>query len=228
MKSKCPENLKKAPPEAIIAEALRKKFSSFKRPAMLALSGPGGAGKSTFAENLAENLGNAAVLALDDYKTSRKERAAKNIYGAHPEANDLALILKHLESLRAGKTVEKPVYCRERGMTGGKKLFPPANFVIAEGETAMFADFKKVTDFSIFIDASFETQLNTRFTRDIAERGYCPRKAGAVFLYSNLIEFVEYGAEGRQRADVLLMCAEDYSLSIERISPEILKYLPDF
>lgn len=70
---------------------------------------------------LAERLGNAAVLTLDDYKTQREERAAKNIYGAHPEANNLDLILEHLQALLAGKAVEKPVYRREAGKADGAK-----------------------------------------------------------------------------------------------------------
>lgn len=214
MKAKFSSTSRESPPEEIIAAALREKFKKQERPVVLAVSGPGGSGKSAFAEKLANKLGSAVVLALDDYKTPRREREAKNIYGAHPEANNLDLILSHLQALRAGEAVEKPVYCRKAGMTGGTRDFPPADFIIAEGETAMFEVFSEVTDFSIFIDASFETQLNTRFTRDISERGYCPRKAGTVFTYSNLIEFTEYGAGGRHRADVLLMCAEDYSLSI--------------
>ena len=180
---------------------------------MLAVGGPGGSGKSTFALKLAKKLGNAVVLTLDDYKTPRAERAAKNIFGAHPEANDIALVLEHLEALRAGRPVRKPLYCRERGMRHLAEEVRPAGFVIAEGETAMYEDFRTVIDFSIFIDASLETQLNTRFTRDIPERGYSPQKAGESFTYSNLIEFREHGACGRSRADILLVCGKDYSLS---------------
>lgn len=194
MKSKYPISVRQVPPGEIIAKALREKFKKMERPTMLAVSGPGGSGKSTFALKLAKKLGNAVVLALDDYKTRRSERAAKNIYGAHPEANDLGLILKHLEALRAGGAIEKPAYCRETGMRHLTEEVRPTGFVIAEGETAMYEDFRKVIDFSIFIDASFETQLNTRFTRDIAEQGYSPQKAGESFTCSNLIEFREHGA----------------------------------
>ncbi len=213
-------------PEIIIAEALKKKFRGFKRPVIIAVGGPGGAGKTSFALRLSEKLPHAAILSLDDYKTSRKERAEKNLFGAHPEANDMVLIRRHLKILRSGLPVQKPLYCRERGSRHLTEALSPGEFVIAEGETAAYKYFEFVIDFSIFIDASLETQLNTRFTRDIIERGYSPQKAGAAFTYSNLMEFREHGACGRDRADVCMLCAEDYTFSIEKVSAENIPHFP--
>ncbi len=208
-----------APPaEEALAGALKKHFRDGADPVLIAVGGPGGTGKTSFAVRLGEALGGAGVLSLDDYKTPRKQRAEKNIYGPHPDANDMALIRLHLGSLRRGESINKPVYCRKRGMTRLTEEFHPGRFVIAEGETACYQYFSGLFDVTLFIDSDLQTQLNTRFERDIRERGYTPQKAGAAFIYSNLIEFPRYGACGAERADILIRCGRDYRLSIKKIS----------
>ncbi len=204
-------------PEKIIARALVKKFADIKRPVLVAIGGPGGIGKSTFALLLSDELKKASVLSLDDYKVSRTERAGKNIYGAHPEANYIEMACLHLEDLRKGRPINKPVYCRDKGRIALTEKFAPKRFVVVEGEISTYKELYQLIDFSIFIDSHWKTQLNTRIRRDIEERGYSPKKAIAAFLYSNLHEFTEYGAESRNWADVHIHCNEDYSLIIDAV-----------
>lgn len=211
----------------LIARALVRKFESCDRPVIIALGGPGGTGKTTFAALLAEELQDASVLALDDYKTARAVRAKKNIFGPHPQANKTALIRAHLERLRSGKAIKKPLYCRNAGKARTREDFYPARFVIAEGEVATYSVFYPCVDFSIFIDSHWKTQLNTRIQRDIEERGYSPQKAIAAFLYSNLHEFSEYGASSKQWADIHIHCDEQYRLQIDGVCSRSAHFLAE-
>jgi uridine kinase len=215
------------PPEVIIANALRKKFKGAGRSVLVAVGGPGGIGKSTFAEKLKDKLVSAVVLALDNYKKSREERSGKNLYGPHPDANEIELIISHLEALRRGEGIERPVYCREKGKINSTQKFEPAEFVIVEGEISTYREFHHLVDFSIFIDSHWKTQLNTRISRDIEERGYTPKKAIAAFLYSNLHEFTEYGEESRKWADVHIHCYEDYELVIDAVCSKNFSFIVD-
>ncbi len=204
-------------PHVVLARALHRKYDGWARPVTIAVGGPGGIGKSTFAERLAEALGEAVVLGLDNYKTPREERARKNLYGPHPDANEMELLRSHLQQLRRGETILKPTYCRGRGRIHTAGPFPPDRFVIVEGEIATYREFHAEIDFSIFIDSHWETQLNTRIRRDIEQRGYTPQKAIATFLYSNLHEFSEYGAESKNWADVHIHCEKDYRLVLDAV-----------
>jgi uridine kinase len=213
--------------DKVIARALIKKFKGAKRPVLVAVGGPGGIGKSTFAAKLMKDLKDAVILPLDDYKKSRDERSRKNIYGPHPEANEVELVLSHLEKLRRGESVDKPIYCREKGKIHLFERFESAGFIIVEGEISTYREFHHLMDFSIFIDSHWKTQLNTRIRRDIEERGYTPKKAIASFLYSNLEEFAEYGEESRKWADVHIHCAEDYTLIIDAVCNKSVSFMID-
>ncbi len=209
-----------------IASALNEKYKALSGPFIIGVGGPGGSGKTLFARLLLKKLKKSSLLTLDDYKAPRSLREAANIYGAHPQANDIELIRRHMKMLKAGLPLEKPLYCPDRGMMHLTEKFSPSKFIIADGETATYDDFAGLVDFTVFIDSDFATQLNTRFTRDIAVRGYTPEKAALTFVHSNLIEFESHGRKTKNRCDVCLFCARDYSLSIEKISEENIPYFP--
>ena len=63
----------------------------------------------------------------------------------------------------------------------------------------------------------YKVQLNTRIKRDIEQRGYSLKKVIAAFLYSNLHEFTEFGAESRNWADVHIHCDDNYRLIIDAV-----------
>ncbi|MBD3345165.1 MAG: hypothetical protein GF401_08905 [Chitinivibrionales bacterium] len=202
----------------VIAGILAEERKKLDRPFLVAVGGPGGTGKTTFCKELAQVLDNRMVLTLDDYKFSRSERQGKNLFGAHPDANRIALIKEHLGLLRKGESIQKPVYDAVSGNCDASEPFMPGDIIIIDGEISTYEIFKDHIDLSIFIDSDWKTQLNTRVTRDIEERGYTKEKAIATFLQSNLREFEEHGAHSKAWADIHLYCREDYRLLLESIS----------
>ena len=179
-------------------------FTDRADPILVAVGGPGGSGKSTFCASLQAKLADAAVLALDNYRTPRAERKERGIFGPHPEANDFSLLAEHLTSLQAGKAFEQPVYDLATGARNGTSLYEPRRFNLIDGETSTYPEFRHLMDLSVYLDADWPTLLETRMTRDIHERGYSPEKAVDTFLSSNLREFARYGAPTRASADILL------------------------
>lgn len=210
-------------PEKILSKFLIKEFDKKNGPILIAVGGPGGIGKSTFAFSLAQELKEAVVLGLDDYKTSREFRRKKKIFGPHPHANEMDMIKEHLSTLKKNKTIQKPIYCSDNGKINKFLEFDPDRFIIVEGEIATYKDFRDIVDFSIFIDSHWKTQLNTRINRDIEKRGYTPEKAIATFLHSNLREFAEYGQESKNWSDVHIHCNDDYSLVIDAVSEHLVQ-----
>ena len=116
-------------PESIISTLLDAIFTkSPMSPVTIAIGGPGGTGKSTFAKKLAGLLANSAILWLDDYKTSRSVRADQNIFGAHPGANMMDLAGEHISFIKQGRAFDKPVYDTVAGTCDRTERFTPAAF----------------------------------------------------------------------------------------------------
>ncbi len=124
-------------PEKLVGNILRTRFAEQAGPQVVAVGGPGGIGKTTFAQALARQLGEeAVVLRLDDYKTTREERLRNGIFGAHPEANKMVLIAAHLEAIRRGESIRKPVYDPATGDAHATEAFTPRRWTIIEGEVS--------------------------------------------------------------------------------------------
>lgn len=212
------------PVEYVLADVIERYFKGTNGPCLIAVGGAGGTGKSTFSKKLAEVLKNAHVLRLDDYKTCRYFRKERGIFGAHPDANEMDLIGEHLAMIKSDLVIDKPVYCSEAGRAVNTEKYRPTRFNIIEGEVATYKEFSDIIDFHIFIDAHLDTQLQTRLTRDVLQRGYTKEKALATFHGSNINEFRKYGAGTKVWADVVLFCEKDYSLTIEGCASSLHEY----
>ncbi|MDP6046627.1 MAG: dihydrodipicolinate synthase family protein [Phycisphaerae bacterium] len=214
--------LQRRPADELVGDLIEAAFVNSIGPVLIAVGGPGGTGKSTFARRLARRLGDAAVLRLDDYKTARAHRRQAGIFGAHPDANKMELIAEHLAAIKNGDAISKPVYDATIGAASASEAtYSPARFNLIDGEVATYRCFRDMVDFSLFIDSDWRTQLATRLGRDLDDRDYSPEKAIATFLHSNLREFVAHGSESKNWADAHLFCHEDYRLELESLSQEL-------
>jgi dihydrodipicolinate synthase/N-acetylneuraminate lyase/uridine kinase len=219
--------ISRRPVEHLLADVIVSAVGDRPGPLIIAVGGPGGTGKSTFAHKLAERLDDAAVLRLDDYKTARAERQKAGIFGPHPDANKMAMIAEHLGRVRQGQPFDQPVYDSSIGDAGSVQTYQPVRFNIIDGEVSTYREFRELVDFAIFIDSDWRTQLATRLGRDLAHRNYSPEKAIATFLHSNLREFSEHGADSKNWADAHLYCHDDYRLELESISRELYEQVRD-
>src|SRR5919201_261720 len=106
------------------------------RPTILGVMGDSGSGKATLSGGVVRLLGAERVtdLCLDDYhKYDRAERSRRAITAIHPDCNNLELMRQHLELLRRGEAVYKPVYDHRTGTFGEPEFLSPREIVIAHG-----------------------------------------------------------------------------------------------
>ena len=144
--------------EDILARLISGVFSSGIAPVTIAVGGPGGTGKSTFSAKLSALLADSAILRLDDYKTARQVRKEQNVFGAHPDANEMNLAAEHISLIKKNTAFDKPVYNNVTGCADKTERFEPRRFNILDGEISTYRDFRDDVDFSIFIDAHYMTK----------------------------------------------------------------------
>lgn len=211
--------------DLVVNSLIKSKFKNRETPTLIAIGGPGGCGKTTFAHRLKNSLRGSTILSLDNYKTSRQMRKERNIFGPHPDANMIDLIEHHLKLLKSGQNISVPVYDRTTGDTGSFTECVPEKYIIVEGEISTYQEFHHLFDLSIFIEADLKTQLKSRVERDIGQYGFSYEKAVTVFLNSNLKEFVQYGAESKNWSDITCYCHNDYEIHLTAVSEELFPHL---
>jgi uridine kinase len=148
------------------------------RPYVVGIAGGTGSGKTTVAERLAEAMprGRCVTIDHDAYYRDRshlspEDRADVNY--DHPAALESELLARHLRELRAGRTVEIPIYdFATHTRRTETRTVEPSRVIIVEG-ILVFAEaaLREQMDIKIFVDTDPDIRLMRRIRRDLEERG---------------------------------------------------------
>ena len=145
---------------------------------IIGLAGGTGCGKTTVVNQIIDELPEAEVgiISQDSYykqndHLSFDERALINF--DHPRAIDFDLLVQHLKQLKAGKTIEQPVYSFiKHNRTEDTVTTHPRKVMIVEGILILTnPELRELFDIKIFVHADSDERLIRRLKRDIAERG---------------------------------------------------------
>lgn len=147
------------------------------RPLLIAVAGGSGSGKSTLAFALQARLpaGTVRVVFEDAYYGD---------YGGEPgfdaatfdfddvAAKDHGLLAQHLRALKAGETVEGPVYCfsTHRRKAETERLAPSPIVVVEGAHLLCTPSLAAVFDLRIFVDTPADVRFIRRLIRDQRER----------------------------------------------------------
>ncbi len=200
---------------SIIVKCICSKFKDATAPKLIAVGGPGGCGKSSFCRTLSNALA-SSILSLDNYKISRKEREQRKLYGSHPDANKIDLLLEHIDKLHQGKQINYPVYDIVTGTVMPDKPFTPKQFVLLDGEIATYARIVTRCDFSIHLDAAPDVLFARRVKRDTEQYGYSLKKIRSVYEQS-MLDNQNFGVYGKQHADINLVCNNDFTIEMTNV-----------
>lgn len=163
-----------------VVKAVVDAVNNAERRLVIAISGHGAAGKTTFSNQLLKAFGkeNVSYLNTDAYiissalrKYTTIEYAHENtihrskLTACHPSAHHVLSLERDIKMLREGMelyTIDMP-YAKS-------ELLTPKPITIVEGMSAAFAD-PALFDLSIYFYTDDETELVRRYGRDITERG---------------------------------------------------------
>ncbi len=149
-----------------------------KKPILIGITGGTGSGKSTVAKEICSKFPEdcIAMIEQDSYyrdqsHLSMEERVKTNY--DHPDAFDNDLLVSHLESLIAGKEIQKPIY--DFSVHTRKKeavRVEPRDIIILEGILVLSdLEIRKLLDVKIYVDTDADVRIIRRLVRDINERG---------------------------------------------------------
>ncbi len=149
---------------------------------VIGIAGGTGSGKTTVVNKIISSLpqGEVAVLPQDSYYRDlsalpMKERAKVNF--DEPASIEWELLVKQLNELKAGKTVQMPTYsyltCTRQPET---IKVSPRDVVIVEGILVLTDPvLRNMLDVKVFVDADADERLIRVISRDCVERGRTPQ-----------------------------------------------------
>ena len=145
---------------------------------VIGIAGGSGSGKTTVVRAITEQLeGRVVVIPQDSYYKDSSHvpvEERKLINFDHPDAIDWKLMCQQIRELKAGKTIEQPVYsyitCSRS--TTETKTVEPAEVIIVEGILIFTCkELRDQMNIKIFVDADDDDRVLRIIVRDIAERG---------------------------------------------------------
>lgn len=177
---------------------------------VVCIAGGTGSGKTELAELIRRNVRGAVVLPFDAYYRDLshlpvEERARTNF--DHPDTLETALLARHVKELRAGGSVDVPVYdyARHTRVAGrGTRTAAAPRLVVIDGIHALLHDDLLRPDLRVFVDTPDDVRLRRRLVRDTLERGRTPEQVVQRHTEHARPMHDRYVQPTRSKADVVL------------------------
>ena len=145
---------------------------------IIGIAGGSGSGKTTVTKNILAEFGkqNSTLIQHDSYYRNISTYADKNpahINFDHPDSLETSLLIKHLQSLKKGKSTEIPIY--DYSVHSRKKesrKISATKIIIVEGILIFVNEaLRNLFDLKIYIDTDADERIMRRIRRDTQERG---------------------------------------------------------
>lgn len=161
------------------------------------MTGGSGSGKSTVADAMVEQYRDVGVVMFqeDGYywpmshygvaATDEQRRAIiSSVNYDDPVSKETDLMARQLADLKAGRTIEQPIYDYDQHDRKSETLtIAPAPIIILEGIHALSVpEVKPLIDLSIYVDTPDDLRLARRLRRDVLERGRSVESVLAQYL----------------------------------------------
>ena len=197
----------------------------------IGIAGGTGSGKTTITRRILREFGgNVAVLHHDSYYKAHNDmsyeaRSRLNYY--HPDAFDTELMLEHLKLLKAGKSVEVPVYdFTIHNRSDRTETVRPAKVLVVEG-ILIFAErtLCDQMDIKIFVDTDADVRILRRILRDVEERGRSLESVVNQYLTTVKPMHDQFVEPSKRRADVIIPEGGNNTVALEMVMERIRGYV---
>jgi uridine kinase len=180
-------------------------------PLVIGIAGGSGSGKTTVAQEILQRVGpdRIAYIQHDSYYKDLTglppaQRAEVNF--DHPNSLETELLISHIEQLKAGRSIEVPIYdFSTHSRTDKSFKVNPRGVIVVEG-ILIFADaaLRSMFDVKIFVDTDADIRLIRRLERDITERGRTVESVIKQYQATVRPMHLEFVEPSKRYADVII------------------------
>ena len=191
---------------AIVRDKIAKKDC----PVIIEIAGGSASGKTSVAAALRKTFGEEAVIvSMDDYykdsaSMSLDTQGGDVINWDQPSALNLSLLEDHIEKLRDGGSIQKPIYSFKDNKAIGVEKIASRKIIIIEGMFAISDRLKNYGDVRVFVDVSVYERAARRVSRDIRRT---ERQPADIMKYLSEVGepmYIKYVDGTKKNADIII------------------------
>lgn len=202
---------------------------------IIGIAGGTASGKSLVSKKVFEEsslYGSVVVIKMDDYykdlsNLSLEERAQINY--DHPNSFDIDLLVDHINKLKNGESINKPIYDFSiHNRTNETDLISPVNVVIIEG-ILIFAipEIRELFDIKLFVDTPDDIRFIRRLKRDIKKRGRDVESVITQYLETVRPMHHLFVEPSKQYADIIVPEGGKNKVAVDFIVTKIVQLLKE-
>lgn len=195
-----------------------------KTPVIIGIAGGTGSGKTTVARAIHDRVGKDRIewISHDSYyrnfdALSPEERHRINF--DHPDSLETELLIRQLDVLRKGASVEVPMY---DFATDSRKAethrVEPRKVIIVEGILVLAEpDLRKRIDIKLFVDTPADIRFMRRLVRDIESRGRSLQSVVEQYMTSVRPMHEEFVEPSKRYADLIIPEGGENQVALDAI-----------
>ena len=145
----------------------------------------------------------------------------------HPSAFDTELLIEHLKALKAGRSVQCPVYSYvEHNRTDKTVTVHPNKVILVEG-ILIFQNpaLRDMFDIKIFVETDADVRILRRALRDVEERGRTLQSVVTQYLTTVKPMHEQYVEPSRKYADIVVLEGGRNLVALEMIMQRIQSHI---
>jgi uridine kinase len=186
-------------------------MSKSKSPLVIGIAGGSGSGKTTLAQLILDRIGREKIAFLPHDAYYRKqdhltyEERVKVNYD-HPDSLETELLIDHIRTLKAGRSIQLPVYdFTIHSRVEETRLVEPRSIILVEGILIFYEkELRKMFDVKLFVDADPDIRFIRRLSRDVAERGRSVDSVINQYITTVRPMYLEFVEASKRYADIII------------------------
>lgn len=199
---------------------------------IIGISGGTGSGKTTVAQKIIASVGteNVVYLQQDSYYRNLGDMPIElrhKVNFDHPNSLDNDLMMNHIEALRAGESIEQPIYDYATHSRKAETFrVGPRPIIIVEGILVFVdAQMRRLMDIKIFVDADADIRFIRRLDRDVHERERSVESIISQYMTTVRPMHLQFVEPSKRYADIIIPEGGHNDVGIDLVTEKIKSIL---